>query len=292
MKMGKSRFSSPKRRDDEAKSWTFGDSILSEISERARLPEGKEAVRRILREVYRHGRIGTKELAFATRLPIPVVAAVRRELEKRGLLARQGGAVLTGKGEDYVENVLGLSIKESLICESCSGKTIRIGDRFQAIVEKLRMYAEMRPAPYTWLDQAFGTPETAVLRALFMLEEGDVEGRRIIFLGDDDLTSIAVGLLRASRGITVIDVDDRLVSLIDEISEKEGLNIESVHHDLRNPLPSDLRGMYDVVFTDPPYTIGGLKLFLSRGIDALRGEKCSSIYLAFAHKPPEEMLSI
>jgi hypothetical protein len=292
MKMGKSRFSNPTRRNDESKPGTFENSTLAEIVKRARLPEGKEAARRILREIYRHGRIGTKDLAFATRLPVPVVAAVRRELEKIGLLTRRGGAVLTSKGEDYVKNVLGLSIKESLICESCSGKTIRIGDRFRAIVEKLEEYAKQRPRPYTWLDQAFGTPETAILRALFMLEEGDVEGRRIIFLGDDDLTSIATGLLRASREIMVIDVDDRLLNLIRDISRQEGLNIECVHHDLRDPLPSELMNRYDVVFTDPPYTVEGLKLFLSRGIGALRKEKCASIYLAFAHKPPEEMLSL
>jgi hypothetical protein len=125
-----------------------------------------------------------------------------------------------------------------------------------------------------------------------MLEEGDVEGRRIIFLGDDDLTSIAAGLLRSSKEITVIDIDDRLLNLIGEISEQEGLNIRCVLHDLRDPLPPELINRYDVAFTDPPYTIEGLKLFLSRGIDALKKEKCISIYLAFAHKPPEEMLAL
>jgi len=271
---------------------TSNEDILEIISLRARLPEGEEAVRRILREIYRHGRIGTKDLAYATRLPVPVVAAARREMEKIGLITRRAGAVLTDKGEEYVKNILGLSIKESLACEACSGRTIIIKDQFRSIVKKMEKYAKLRPRPYTWLDQAFCTPETTVLRALFMLEEGDVEGRRIIFLGDDDLTSIATGLLKASRKITVIDIDDRMLKLIDNISGSEELNIECVHHDLRQPLPDGLKNNYDVVFTDPPYTIQGLKLFLSRGIEALRRRKCASIYLAFAHKPPEEMLSI
>ena len=269
-----------------------GNDILAIISQRARLPEGEEAVRRILREVYRHGRIGTKDLAYATRLPVPVVAAVRRELEKIGLMARRAGAILTSEGEEYVKRVLGLSMTESLICKVCSGRTISIKDHFKGIFKKLEEYGKLRPRPYTWLDQAFCTPETAVLRALFMLEEGDVEGREIIFLGDDDLTSIATSLLRFSKKITVVDIDDRLLKLINEISKREDIGVECIRHDLRQPLPDDLKGRYDVVFTDPPYTIQGLKLFVSRGIDALRTKKCASIYLSFAHKPPEEMLSL
>mgnify|MGYP000100093039 FL=1 len=196
--------SSHNREKNEGESAPYDENTLKTISKRARLSEGEEAARRILREIYRYGRIGTKDLAYATRLPVPVVAAVRRELEKMGLVSRKAGAVLTSKGEEYVKNILGLSMKGSLLCEACSGKTITIKEEFRSIVEKLEKYANLRPRPHTWLDQAFGTPETAVLRALFMLEEGDVEGRKIIFLGDDDLTSIATGLLGASRKITAV----------------------------------------------------------------------------------------
>ena len=291
-KMKKSECLADDCEEDIAKNNKPSENILKAVSQRTQLPEGEEAVRRILREIYRHGRIGTKDLAYITRLPVPVVAAVRRELEKTGLIVRRAGAILTGEGEEYVKTVLGLSLKESLICEACSGRIVTIKNQFQKILDKMKKYVKLRPRPYTWLDQAFCTPETAVLRALFMFEEGDIEGRRIIFLGDDDLTSIAASLLKASRKITVIDIDDRLLKLIDEISRSEELNVECVHHDLRQPLPKELKNNYDIVFTDPPYTVQGLKLFLSRGIESLRKRKCASLYLAFAHKPPEEMLSI
>ena len=266
--------------------------LLRAVSERTRLAEGEEAVRRILREVYRHGRIRTRDLAYATRLPLPVVAAVRRELEKAGLLARRGGATLTEKGKAYVAKVLGVSMSETLVCSTCSGKKISISEAYDGVLKKLEEYSKLRPRPYTWLDQAFATPQTSVLRALFMLEEGDVEGRNIVFLGDDDLTSVATGLLRAARKISVIDVDKRLLDLIQDISEREELGIECILHDLRSALPVELRSRYDVVFTDPPYTIQGLRLFVSRGIEALSKVKCRSIYLAFAHKPPKEMLRL
>jgi len=290
--MKRSKYSNRTHRKNAKNPISSNNAILKTISQRTHLPEGEEAVRRILREVYRHGRIGTKDLAYATRLPVPVVAAVRRELEKAGLLTRRAGAILTSEGEEYVKNVLGLSMRESLVCPVCSGKNILIKEEFQGIVKKLEEYAKLRPRPYTWLDQAFCTPETSVLRALFMLEEGDVEGREIIFLGDDDLTSIATGLLKASRKITVIDIDERLLELIREASKREEINIECIHHDLKQPLPDRLKNKFDVVFTDPPYTIQGMKLFVSRGIEALRKRKCASIYLSFAHKPPEEMLGL
>ena len=268
------------------------DEVLGHISKRMVLSEGVDAVRRVLREIYRRGRIGTKDLAYAALLPIPVVAAIRRELERMGLLARRGGAILTEHGRRYVEDALGLRFRGSLLCPSCNGRRIVVADEFQGILEKMRVYAEMRPRPYTWLDQAFCTPETSVYRAMLMLEEGDVEGREIIFLGDDDLTSVAVGLLRSSRRIVVVDVDERLLSLIGEISRREGMDIECIRHDLRDPLPEDLRGRFDVVFTDPPYTVQGMSLFVSRGIDALKEGKCMSIYLSYAHKPPDEMLEL
>ncbi|MCD6088923.1 bis-aminopropyl spermidine synthase family protein [Candidatus Bathyarchaeota archaeon] len=266
--------------------------MIEIVSQKTRISEGKEGIRRILREIYRNEQIGTKELAYITKLPVPVVAAVRAELEKIGLISRKRGAVLTEDGKKYVEDVLGFEVKKSLICPLCHGRKIIIKDEFQEVLKKMKKYADLRPKPYTWLDQAFCTPETSVLRALFMLEEGDVEGREIIFLGDDDLTSIATGLLKVSKKITVIDVDERLLELINKISEHEGISIECIHHDLRNPLPKKLIDRFDVTFTDPPYTITGMKLFVSRGIDALKKKKCASIYLSFAHKPPEDMLNL
>ena len=268
------------------------DEVLGLISRRMVLSEGVDAVRRVLREIYRRGRVGTKDLAYATLLPIPVVAAIRRELERIGLITRRGGAMLTELGRRYAEEALGLRFRGSLLCPSCNGRRIVVADEFQGMLEKMRVYAEMRPRPYTWLDQAFCTPETSVYRAMLMLEEGDVEGRDIIFLGDDDLTSVAVGLLKSSRRIVVVDVDERLLSLIGEISRREGMDIECIRHDLRDPLPEDLRNRFDVVFTDPPYTVEGMSLFVSRGIDALKEGKCMSIYLSYAHKPPEEMLKL
>jgi len=268
-----------------------GDLVES-VARRMRLKEGEEAVRRVLREVYRHGKIGTKDIAKATRLPVPVAAAIRRELEREGIIARRGGAVLTEKGTGYVKDKLGFIRGEGLICPVCLGKKIPIPEEHAETLGRLGEYSSRRPRVDTRLDQAYGTPETALRRALYMLEEGDLEGRGVLFLGDDDLTSIAVGLLGIAERIAVVDIDERLTRLISEVSEEEGLGIECILHDLREPLPSELNGVFDTFLTDPPYTLGGLRLFLSRGIEALRGRRTAAVYLAFADKPPLEMLEV
>ncbi|MGD2201086.1 MAG: bis-aminopropyl spermidine synthase family protein [Candidatus Bathyarchaeota archaeon] len=257
--------------------------ILSEIASELRLKEGEEAVRRVLREIHRKGKVGTKDLARATRLPIPVAAAIRRELEKTGLVARKGGAVLTTGGEALAE-ALGMT------GETGPARILSISEKHRPILERLRELSALRPVPRPQLDQAYATPETALRRALYMLENGSLAGRDVLFLGDDDLTSVAAGLLGVVGRRTVVDIDERLLGAIREVSEVEGLGIECVHHDLRGSLPEELVGCFDTFLTDPPYTLPGLRLFLSRGVQALRGRKVSRAYLAYPDKPPLEML--
>ncbi|MFB0558778.1 MAG: hypothetical protein ACETVY_06655, partial [Candidatus Bathyarchaeia archaeon] len=145
------------------------EDLARAVSKRMNLKEGEEAVIRVLREVYRRGRVGTKDLARATRLPVPVAAAIRRELEKEGIIARKAGAVLTDRGMEYVRERLGIA-EERIVCPTCSGRKIPIPEYFADVLEKLREYLALRPQPLPQLDQAYATPETALRRALYMLE--------------------------------------------------------------------------------------------------------------------------
>ena len=106
-----------------SKHWLRLD-LLETVSKKAKLEEGGEAVRQILREIYRSRRISTKKLAHQTQLPIPVTAAARRELEKAGLLTRNGGASLTTNGEKFVKEQLGFVYPQKLICSTCKGRMV------------------------------------------------------------------------------------------------------------------------------------------------------------------------
>ncbi|MFW9923911.1 MAG: bis-aminopropyl spermidine synthase family protein [Candidatus Thorarchaeota archaeon] len=269
------------------------DLLLEKIAIDSDLKEGKEAIKLILREIYRNGTIGTKQLARRLFIPVPIIAAVRKELEKEELLARNNrGAILTEKGINLVESSLGIRYTKDLKCSICSGSGLELPIEAEDLIQKQKEFSEKRPKPLTELDQAFGKPITAISRAYMLLQNNDLEGKNILLLGDDDFTSLAIGLLKTSAKVTVLDIDQRLLDLIAQISEEYGFNINCLQADFREQIPANLIGKFDTIFTDPPYTIPGLKLFLSRALQLLKKESNKKIYLAFVHKPPLEQLAI
>ena len=259
------------------------------MATRARLAEGAEGVRRILRTVFMAEQIPIRNVAQEVGLPVPVVAAVRGELEKIGVLTRKGGVSLTGEGLRVVQSVLGISCRKRFARPGVPPIPVVLKDvcgRFADIVER-------RPGVDVKLDQSHATPETILRRAVYLYEHDALEGRNLLVLGDDDLTSVAVGLLAQHLEIVlgqvvVIECDERLVDFLGVISEREGLPITVIARDLREDIPSDLRGQMDVFFTDPPYTLSGLSLFVSRGAAALVPEVGKQGFVSFGRRSPDE----
>ncbi|MGD8237209.1 MAG: bis-aminopropyl spermidine synthase family protein, partial [Armatimonadota bacterium] len=272
--------------------------ILNQVASASRLHEGDEGVRRVLRVVYREGPLPLKALARHTRLPVPVVAAVRRELEKRDLLRRAGGVTLTRRGRRFVTRRLGIRAPASFACGACSGPRIQIPPTLRGLLEKLRTHLSGRPTVDVALDQSHGTAETALRRALYMHQHDALEGREIVLLGDDDLVSVAVCLLlrhlgaTAERGVCVLDVDARVLDYIANVAEADNLPIMCCAHDLREPLPPTFLGHFDTFATDPPYTAAGAKLFVSRGLSALKGGPGRQGFLCFCHKRSDSMVDV
>jgi len=266
--------------------------VLSLVAKRSALREGSEGVRSFLREVYRHPGRGARKLARKVGLPIPVVVAVRNELERVGLCQGHRGIRLSDFGKTFVENQLGFREKTSFLCSSCAGLGIVISPEMEKIKQQMRPYFERRTLPDTRIDQAFATPDTSLKRAIFLLEHDYIEGRRILFLGDSDLTSLAVALVGGARNLTVLDIDSRVGEIIQHFNRENAGTIEFVQHDLRDPIPETLQAKYNVILTDPPYTLPGVALFLSRSMECLYPEISGSIFLSFAMQSPENDLKL
>ena len=246
-------------------------------------------MRRILRTVFMAGQIPIRNVAQEVGLPIPVVAAVRGELEKRGILTRKGGVSLTGEGLDVVQSVLGLSCRKRFARPGVPPIPVVL----EAVCKRLADIAERRPGVDVKLDQSHATPETVLRRAVYLYEHDALEGRNLLVLGDDDLTSVAVGVLAQHLEIVlgqvvVIECDERLVDFLRVISEREGLPITVIARDLREDIPADLCGQMDVFFTDPPYTLSGLSLFVLRGASALVPEVGKQGFVSFGRRSPDE----
>ena len=269
--------------------------LLETVAAATRLREGPAGVSAVLRAVYRAGSLRLQDAAREARLPLPVATAVRRELEKAGLLERKHGLALTREGRDFVERDLGLGVTFDVACPTCAGRGIALPREFAPLAERLAAIAARAPSADVTLDQAPCTPETALLRALLMLQAGGLEGRRVLVLGDDDSVSLAIGLLgRAlgrdlTRALVVLDADERWLAFLRDAAATEGIALETIRHDLRQPLPDALRS-FDTVETDPPYTLEGARLFLARAGEALATD--GQCFFAFARWPAAQMLEL
>lgn len=265
--------------------------LLVDLATATRLHEGPEGIRKILRSIFRTGPVPIRNLARDLGIPVPVVAAVRGELEKRQLATRESGVKLTDAGVRALESATGIACRARFDVTS----VLDLPESVLSLVSRFADIAAHRPGADVSLDQSHATAETAIRRAIYLFEHDAIEGRSLLFLGDDDLTSIAVGLLAVElnirpRNVTVLDVDDRLVTFISESSGE--CPIESIRHDLRHPIPDAIIGQFDVFFTDPPYTIQGLRLFADRGVRALRPEVGKLGFICFGRKSPLETVAI
>lgn len=268
-------------------------SITRDVALAAGLKEGPEGVATVVRLLGSSGTLTLKELSRAARLPVPVLAAVRSELEARGVLERQSGMKLSTLGLDLLEALGGAW--SPAVCPLCSGTGTVVPERYHGVLHTLTRLWEQRPQVDVQLDQSFALPESNLRRCLFALDRGALLGRRVLFLGDDDAGSVAAALLARELGSTIavaaLDVDARVLGYIRSAAEAENLPVDLLEHDVRQPLPEDRLGRYDTVFTDPPYTLPGLRLFLSRALQAVDRDG-GSVFLSFGRRPPAEMVQL
>ena len=56
--------------------------------------------------------------------------------------------------------------------------------------------------------------------------EGNLDNHAILFLGDDDLNSVAVGLMGGADKMVVLDIDPNVLSVVKEASKECSFEIE------------------------------------------------------------------
>ncbi len=141
-----------------------------------------------------------------------------------------------------------------------------------------------RPLPTSDYDQGFIRPIDTIKRVAFIYERGDLEGAEVFILGDDDLISLAMALTGLPKRIVVVEIDERINNFIRQKSQEINYqNIQIFNYNVIDALPEELKGSFDLFFTDPVETEKGLKLFVGRCISALKG--IGSVgYMGFTHR--------
>lgn len=269
--------------------------ILQDIKKNVNLSEGISVIENILFLIRINNGISNKEIAKNVLLPIPVVCAVKNELKKLDFVFQESGVKLTKKGISYVDNVLNYKHFDIELYNNL----IRDLNFFSSYLEDelivLKKILDNRPSVDVTIDQSKCTPETSLKRAVLALSKNSLIGKKILCLGDDDFISISLALLTKrlfnsstnnKSFITVLDIDNRILEYIEKLSLEYDLNISTFTYDARNIPDKPLINTFDCLFTDPPYTIAGLQLFLSRGITLLKNEDNLNVFFSFANKQP------
>lgn len=149
------------------------------------------------------------------------------------------------------------------------------------LLPTIRSDIAANPPPLPALDHVPATPESVLRRALWLDQRYDLDGARVLCLGDHDLTSLALCAVRPDLQVTVVDLDERLLAHIDGLARARGHRIHCLHADLRFGFPPAATGWADLVFTDPPYTPEGIGLFATRAVESLRDPATGRIHIAY-----------
>jgi predicted methyltransferase/DNA-directed RNA polymerase subunit RPC12/RpoP len=263
------------------------DQIVTEVAAAVGLAEGESGVRDVLRVIARAEPVPTSQVSRLAELPVPIVTAVSNELRKRGVVDRTRPVRLTDAARALLT-----APHLSAECPQCGGLGLVIPAELTMLTEELGADAAGAPEARLELDQTHCTVATKLHRVLKLHETGALEGKDIILLGDDDLISIAIGRFAALTGltagaVTVVDADPAVLTWIGERAP----GVRLLEHDLRQPLPDGFTGAFDVACTDPPYTVPGAELFLSRAVAALRPRPGGHVFLSFGARRPAETLA-
>jgi predicted methyltransferase len=271
-------------------------NYIEHVYSNVNIDEGPQAIENLLLEIFFNEGISSKELARKTLLPVPLVAAIKREFIKAGLVVQDRGIRLSGEGVNYIENQLGYKGLNKVLYNKLVNDEWNLDEDFKEEKIKLNKLFDERPQVDVTVDQSKCTVETSIKRAILCLKYHSLIGKEILCVGDDDLVSISIGFLIkklfsdvsiSNTNICIFDVDKRFLNYIEEIAQTENLPILCVNMDMRLPLDDKYKKKFDCFFTDPPYTLQGMSLFLSRGISSLKNRMGLPIFLSFAHKSPD-----
>jgi len=211
------------------------------------------------------------EVVMLARQPFNVVSSAVDFLARKGWVETKedGSLALTLAGKKVVEEQ-GIAPRQIHRCFHCHGRGVGL-ENLRELLRRFKEVTALRPEPILQYDQGYVTPETTVSRIALMLDRGDLEGKRLLVLGDDDLVSLAAGLSGFPREVVVLEIDDRLLDFINEVARKEGLPVVARKYDFRDKLPEEYVGHFDTFITDPPETLEALEICLGRGLVGLSG---------------------
>jgi len=183
----------------------------------------------------------------------------------------EGKLTLTDAGRSKLPEQATTKPQFSAYCAPCEGRGYHVENQQQPLSVQLNEIIKDRPSPLEMYDQWYMTANHSSYRAEFIRENGDLVGKKVLFIGDDDLLSVAVSLTRLPKEVVVLEIDERIVDFVNKLGKALNIPLSGRVYDIRLPLDESLARQYDVFICDPTETMQGFNLFVSRGVSSLRG---------------------
>ena len=195
---------------------------------------------------------------------LPDFVKALKKMKKEGLIEIKNSRLsLTKKGKEFSSS-LGIYAQDLPLFDI----PIKLDNVLLKKFEKLRK----KLFPKLQFDQLQILPKEVIKKIEIMRTFGDLKNKKIICLGDDDMTAIALALTNLPQKITVLDIDERIINYENKVLQKLGYGKVTFSCDLLKPLHSKFIGKYDVFLTEPPDTLEGNTLFFSRGMECIKKE--------------------
>lgn len=195
----------------------------------------------------------------------------------------------------YLASTSGTNVPISsgeVLCPTCQGKMVVLNGSMQRVSKIMAEIYRRRPKPTFVFDQRPVTLATTLRRVSYLIWRGDLQGKHIAVIGDDDLTSLAIALTGMARSISVFDIDERLIAFLKQEATAFDLPLDIVHADLTQDIPSKYSHKFDVFLTDPTPTQIPFTLFVNTGIRLLKRGPCHVGYASMYSSGMEKSLAL
>lgn len=252
---------------------------------------GSAAVRAVIDSAGIAGRRLSEAVVLLTESPHTVGSLVRETTASRSAVE----ALLPAFGADLVPAGEGMRVRPELVAayrDAVDAERIvrtRLDDplaarlgRWRALVAQMDRLIGEGPHARRALAQVPATAETVVRRALWLDATYNLDGARVAFVGDYNLTSLALARVNPNATVVAADVDERVLDYIDAHAVEAGLPVRCLYTDLRFGLAKSLLEWSDLLWIDPPYTPDGLRLFLGRSLLGLRDHDESRLLMSYS----------
>jgi predicted methyltransferase len=208
------------------------------------------------------------QAAGACERPFPQFVALVETLRELGYLRVEGRALeVTPAGHAAFERWgIALAPPVGKPCPHCAVGPAPLPE----LQKKFAQIAQRRPSAAPEFEQGFLTADSVMRRVSWIARCGDLTAKEVVLLGDDDLLSIALALTERPARLVVFEIDERLVKFLNDQAQQAHWPLRAYAHDLRQPLPEEFLGKFDVFVTDPLETVEGFLLFVERGLSALK----------------------